>query len=49
MSKSNIALNSLSMLFLGVAVEQFHTNLWVAAGCAVMGLAMQIAYDYLPY
>ncbi len=48
MNAKNIGLNSLSMLFLGAAVEQFHINMWVAAGCAVVGVALQVAYDMLP-
>lgn len=48
MDPKNVTLNSLSMLFFGAAVEQFHTNMWLAAVWALIGVVMQIAYDYLP-
>ena len=48
MNAKNIALNSLSMLFFGAAVQQFSSNWWIAGGLAVLGILCQVAYDYLP-
>ncbi len=48
MNAQNVGLMSLSMLFFAAAAQQFSVNMWIAAGCAIVGIVLQVAYDYLP-
>jgi hypothetical protein len=48
MNASNIALSTVASALMAEALVVLHTNVWMALGCAIVGIICWVGYDYLP-